>query len=117
MDFNAVSYGDAVPIDGYGPNGFRIGGALHPGPLVLGPSGLAAWGGFEEVGPLLALSGAIDVLLIGTGAEIAPIPAELRTTLEDAGLGVDMMATGPACRTYNVLLGEGRRIGAALLPV
>lgn len=51
------------------------------------------------------------------GAEIAPLDRDLRAALEAAGIGVEIMATPPACRTYNVLLAEGRRIGAALLPV
>ncbi|MFZ8959647.1 MAG: Mth938-like domain-containing protein, partial [Paracoccaceae bacterium] len=54
---------------------------------------------------------------IGTGAEIAHIPAKLRAALESAGLGVEVMGSPSAARSYNVLLGEGRRIGAALLPV
>ncbi len=51
------------------------------------------------------------------GAEIAPLEAGFRATLEEAGIGVEIMASGPACRTYNVLLSEGRRVGLALLPV
>ena len=53
----------------------------------------------------------------GTGAEIAHIPPRLRSALEGAGLGVEVMASPTACRTYNVLLSEGRRVGLALLPV
>ena len=53
----------------------------------------------------------------GTGAEIAHVPAGLRAALEAAGLGVEAMASPAACRTYNVLLAEGRRVGVALLPV
>ena len=60
---------------------------------------------------------ALDVLLIGMGAEIAHIPSALRDRLEAAGLGVEVMSSPQACRTYNVLLGEGRRVGLALLPV
>jgi len=59
----------------------------------------------------------VDVLFVGTGAETAHLPATLRARLEAAGLGVEAMATPPACRAYNVLLSEGRRIAAALLPV
>ena len=59
----------------------------------------------------------IDVLLVGTGAEIAHVPAAFRTTLEDAGIGVEVMASPQACRSYNVLLGEGRRVALAALPV
>lgn len=57
------------------------------------------------------------MLFIGTGAEVAHIPAALRQPLEAAGLGVESMNSPAACRTYNVLLSEGRRIALAALPV
>ncbi|MEM1273454.1 MAG: Mth938-like domain-containing protein [Pseudomonadota bacterium] len=117
MRLNDVSYGDGTPIDGYGPLGFRIAGTLHPGAVFVRPGGVVAWGGYDDAATLLAAADDIDVLLLGTGAEIAAIPDTLRRRLEDAGIGVEIMGTGPACRTYNVLLGEGRRIGAALLTV
>ena len=59
----------------------------------------------------------IDVLFVGTGAEIAHAPQEFRKQVEEMGIGVEVMASPAACRTYNVLLSEGRRIGVALLPV
>ncbi len=117
MRLNEVVYTDAVPVDGYGPGFFRVGGEAREGALLLGPSGPAGWGGYEDAESLLALAGEIDVLFVGTGAEIAHIPAELRARLEEAGIGVEVMATGPACRSYNVLLSEGRRIALAALPV
>lgn len=117
MRLNEVTYTDAVPIDGYGPGFFRIGGAVHQAPLLVTPTSVMRWSGYDDAAPLLELSNAIDVLFIGTGAEIAHIPAGLRTQLETAGLGVEVMNSPAACRTYNVLLAEGRRIGAALMPV
>ena len=66
---------------------------------------------------MLGLAGQIDVLFVGTGPEIAPIPAEFRAPLEAAGVGVEIMNTPAACRSHNVCLAEGRRIAAALLPV
>jgi uncharacterized protein len=117
MQLNEIDFGAAQPIEGYGPGFFRIGGAQHDAPVIIAPGHVAPWGGFDDPGPLLQLAGQIDVLFIGTGAEIAPIPPALRTRLEEAGLGVEIMASAPACRTYNVLLSEGRRVGLALLPV
>ncbi|PCK00352.1 MAG: hypothetical protein COA45_00795 [Zetaproteobacteria bacterium] len=58
----------------------------------------------------------IDVLLLGCGATMAFIPPSLRKELKDSGLSVDVMDTGAACRTYNVLMAEGRRVVCALLP-
>jgi len=115
MQFNPVEFQDSLPIDGYGAGFFRIGGKVYDGAVVVLPSSVAPWGGYEDVAALLALE--VDVLFIGTGAETTHIPKPLRIQLEDAGIGVEPMASPAACRTYNVLLAEGRRIAAALLPV
>ena len=64
-----------------------------------------------------ALAGKIDVLFLGMGADIAHAPKAFRAELEAAGIGVEVMSSPAACRTYNVLLAEGRLIAAALLPV
>lgn len=117
MRLNEIEYTDAKPVDGYGPGFFRIGGEVVQGAAIAAPTGTAQWGGYDDPDPLLALAGKIDVLFIGTGADVAHVPADLRTTLEDAGLGVEAMASPAACRTYNILLSEGRRIALAVIPV
>ena len=117
MRLNEISYNDAVPIDGYGTGFFRVGGQKYDGAILVLPTGVTAWGGFSDTATLLAQVADIDVLFVGTGAEIAHPPKEFRTVLEDAGIGVETMASPAACRTYNVLLSEGRRVAVALLPV
>lgn len=117
MRLNELSYDDGTPIDGYGPGFFRVGGALREGAVLILPGGVTGWGGYGDPKPLVRAAGTIDVLLVGTGRVMTHIPADLRVALEGAGIGVEIMASAAACRTYNVLLGEGRRIGAALLPV
>ena len=117
MRLNEVTYTDAVPVEGYGPGFFRLGGEVHQGAVVTGPKGTGSWGGYDDLAPLLALAAEIDVLFVGTGAEIAHIPAEMRAPLEEAGIGVEVMNSPAACRTYNVLLSEGRRVALALIPV
>ncbi|MFQ6552790.1 Mth938-like domain-containing protein [Aestuariibius insulae] len=117
MQLNDVSYPGGVPIDGYGPGFFRIGGEVHEGAVLLTPETTSRWGGLEDTAPLVALAGDIDVLFLGTGPEMKPVPADLRAALDKAGIGIEPMASPAACRTYNVLLSEGRRIAAALVPV
>ena len=117
MRLNEVTYTDAVPVDGYGPGFFRIGGKVYEGAVLSGPAGTGGWGGYEDSDALLALAGQVDVIFIGTGAEIAHIPSGLRRVLEEAGIGVEVMNSPSACRTYNVILSEGRRTALALLPV
>ena len=65
--------------------------------------------------PLIRVADEIDVVLIGQGAEIAPLAPELRRLIEEAGIGVEIMSTPSACRTYNVLLAEARRVAAVLI--
>lgn len=117
MRLNEVRDFDGPPVEGYGPGFFRVGGEVWQGAVLLLPGGVCAWGGYDDADTLLRAAGQIDVLFIGTGAEIAHVPAALRDALEKTGLGVESMASPPAARTYNVLLSEGRRVGVALLPV
>ena len=117
MQLNEVTFSEAQPVDGYGPGFFRVGGDVRQGALLITATGLSAWGGYGDDAGLLALAGKVDVVFVGTGAEIAHIPAELRRKLEEAGLGVEVMNSPAACRTYNVLLSEGRRVALAVVPV
>ena len=117
MRLTEIDFDTGRPVEGYGPGFFRIGGEVHAAPLAVLPGGVTGWEGFDDPGPLLAAAGAIDILFVGTGAEIAHLPPAFRDKMEAAGLGVEAMASPAACRTYNVLLGEGRRVGLALLPV
>ncbi len=117
MRLNEIQYTEALPIDGYGPGFFRVGGTAVPAPLVVSHRGVEAWGGYEDSAALLALAEGIDVLLVGTGPEIAHLPGPLRAALEAAGIGVEVMASAQAARSFNILLAEGRRVAVALLPV
>ncbi len=117
MRLTEITYDTAKPIDGYGPGFFRVDGKVLHGPCLITPWGAGAWGGLGDVAAVLALLGKIDVLFIGMGAEIAHIAPDFRDALESAGIGVEVMNSPAAARTYNVLLSEGRRIAAALLPV
>lgn len=117
MQMHEVTFSEATPIDGYGPGFFRVGGEVLDGAVLVTSGHVRRWSGYDDPAPLLDLAGQVDVLFIGTGAETAHIPADLRQTLEDAGLGVEVMHSPAACRTFNVLLSEGRRVAAALLPV
>lgn len=117
MRLNEITFTDAKPVEGYGPGFFRIGGVVIEGPVVTGPIGTHTWLGFEDAQPLLELADHVDVIFVGTGADVAHLPDSLLSTLEDAGIGVEAMASPAACRTYNILLSEGRRVALALLPV
>jgi uncharacterized protein len=110
-------------IDGYSHGGFRIGGVEHKGPLLLLPDAVLPWPApdaahvtIESLAPLLGRRD-IEVLLVGCGARMTLLPKALREALRANGIVADAMETGAACRTFNVLLSEHRRVAAALIPV
>lgn len=106
-----------VTVEGYGPGFFRVGGQVHRGAVLVAPGGVGGWGGPEDVAPLVALAGAVDVLIIGTGPDLVPLPPVTVAALDEAGIAFEAMATPPAARSHVVLLDEGRRVALALLPV
>jgi uncharacterized protein len=117
MRLNEIRYDAGPPVDGYGPGFFRIGGQVWQGAVLVLPGSARAWGGWEDTAGLIAAAAQVDVVLVGTGAATAHPPATFRRVLEQAGLGVEPMASPAACRTWNVLLSEGRRVALAMLPV
>lgn len=112
-------------IESYGGGGFRVGGVRHGGSLLVLPERCIAWPvvGVEDItldslAALWADGGkAADLVLIGGGAALWPVPPDLRLGLKAKGLVVEAMDTGAACRTYNVLLAEQRRVAAAILAI
>ena len=117
-------YPHQVPIEAYGNGGFRFAGMSHRGSLLCLPSGLYEWEA-SEVGLLepqhfqrvFAEASSLGFLLLGVGRTIARPQAAIVRAFTDAGIGLEVMDTGAAARTYNVLLAEGRPLAAALLAV
>lgn len=117
MLVNEVTYGDAQPIDGYGPGFFRVGGTVLHGPVVVTATAARGWSGPEDAAALTALVGEVDVILFGAGEALTDVPVALIEAVEAVGIGLEPMATPAACRSYNVLLAEGRRVALAAVPV
>ena len=112
------------PIDAYGNGGFRFADMSHRGSLLALPSGVKAWPVAsmadltdEVLDPIFAEGDALELLLFGTGTDIAALPVAFRTRFREAGIRLDVMQTGAAARTYNILLAENRKVGAALIAV
>lgn len=108
-------------VDSYGRNGFHVSGVAYEGAILVTAEATVAWpvGSLAEVTPdsLSTLFGrGIEILLLGCGPRMVPVSPALRAALKAKGIVVDAMDTGAACRTYNVLLAEERRVAAALLP-
>jgi len=113
-----------APIDAYGNGGFRFADMSHRGSILVLPSAIEAWAvnapdevTVASIGRLLDEAASIDILLVGTGPSLALLPADVTAALRAAGLEPDLMATGAAVRTFNVLLSEGRQVAAALIAV
>jgi uncharacterized protein len=113
-----------APIDAYGRGGFRFAGMSHRGSLLCLPSGIRAWPisstaelDASALAPVFAEAKDIEFLMIGSGNTGWMPPEDLRWQLRDAHIVLEVMLTGAAVRTYNILLGEGRRLAAALIAV
>lgn len=113
MDFDGQN-----PVEGYGPGGFRVASDWHEGSVLLMPTEILPLVpplSIEALQPVLTAPDPVDVLLVGMGPDIAPLPQELRAAFDEAWIGIEVMSTPAACRTYNVLLVEARRVAAALI--
>lgn len=117
MAMYPTEFDGTVPVDGYGPGFFRVGGQVIHGPVLATGEGGVTWGGLDDLAPLLALQGRIDVLFLGMGPAIAHPPPALREALTKAGISLETMSSDTAARIYNVTLSEGRRVACALLPL
>ncbi|NQW08482.1 MAG: hypothetical protein HQ481_01175 [Alphaproteobacteria bacterium] len=114
-------------IHGYGDGRFRIAETVIDGPVLVMPQTTVPWAVAtdldlttldpETLNPILRAEPGFYILLIGTGARQVFLPPALRQSIRDQGPVVEMMNTGAACRTFNLLLAEARRVAAALLPV
>ena len=111
-------------IDAHGGGGFRFAGMSHRGSLLCLPDGIWAWPVTASaelteasLAQVFARAENLDFFVLGTGAAPWIMPEALRTRFRDAHISADTMATGPAVRTYNVMLMENRRVGAGLIAV
>ncbi len=120
----AAHYPGRAPIESYGNGGFRFAAMSHRGSLLCLPSGIYGWQApppaaldAASLDQVFAEAGAIQILLVGTGADIVPLSGALRQRCREAGIVTEPMSTGAAVRTYNVLLAEERAVAAALIAV
>ena len=125
MEFSNTAFGTQPPIEAYGDGGFRLDKKRVSGSMILLPDeGMFPWeivsvaeAQIKNFSRLIDAAGSFDLVLVGTGEMLVFLPPDLKRALAAIPLHVEVMNTGAACRTYNVLLGEGRRIAAALIAV
>lgn len=123
-DITPLIRADQKIIQSYSPGAFRISGEVFRQPVIITPDRVIQWAAQGAVSSMTEADFAplletmpIDVVLLGCGARADILMPALRRRLREQGLVIDVMDTGAACRTYNVLMAEGRRIAAAVLPV
>lgn len=122
MDITPLVAEGVSIIQSYAEGKFRISGQAYETPVIVFTDHVAVWDAKPPLEPdqfqvLLEKRDQFDVVLLGCGKTVAPEILALRKDLKAQGLHVEFMDTGAACRTFNVLLTEGRRVAAALLPV
>jgi uncharacterized protein len=124
MDITPVVAKDFQLINGYGDGGFTIAGRRHEGSVLVLPTRTLRWAALSLDG--ITLDGLAEimtaqprpsVLLLGCGKGMQPVPKPLRDAFRPLGIVVEPMDTGAACRTFNVLLTEGRDVAAALIAI
>jgi uncharacterized protein len=110
-------------IQGFAGRGFRVDGIVHEA-VLLTPERAMAWAApapdrlaDADIAPLLALDPAPEFVLLGTGSGLAFPPRAFVAALEAQGIGVEVMDSRAAARTWGVLRAEGRWIAAALMPL
>jgi uncharacterized protein len=111
-------------ITGYGGGNFRINGIVHTTSLLILPSGVQKWNvaanaaiTLESLQPVIDAGNDVELLLIGCAKNQMLLPPKIKSALKEVGIALDVMDTGAACRTFNILVGEGRRVAAAVVVV
>jgi uncharacterized protein len=124
IEIREAHFPGRAPIDAYGNGGFRFADMSHRGSILCLPSGIHGWDKDEgtpltlaDLQRVLEEAGDIEVLLVGTGKDIRPLPVEIKAALRERKISSDPMSTGAAVRTFNVMLAESRAVAAALIAV
>ena len=124
IEIREAHFPGRAPIDAYGNGGFRFADMSHRGSILMLPSGVYAWDvlegdplAVEKFRKVIDEAKDIEVLLVGTGKDIRPLPADLKAALRTVNVSSDPMSTGAAVRTYNVMLAESRAVAVALIAV
>jgi uncharacterized protein len=123
MDITPLIKQGQQVIQSYAGGRFRINGQIFAHAVIVFPNQTLVWDvpldfndlAVSDFNPLIPALGYLDIILLGTGKTMMFLPVSLRKSLKDQGLSLDVMDTGAACRTYNVLMAEGRRVACALM--
>ena len=122
MELTPLVPADRQVIERYGRSGFRVTGVVYRGAVLVFPDRTLPWEAdaaavtWESLMPVVE-HGGVQILLLGLGRTMGAISRKLHSACRAAGIVLEPMDTGAACRTYNVLVAEDRHVAAALLPL
>ena len=124
MELVSSSASEKALVESYGPGQCKIAGHWYPCSILLFPGGVFQLD-IESIDQLnetvlervFLANPKLDILLVGYGLSKGQVDCQLSNALRNAAIGFDIMNTGAACRTYNVLALEERRVAAVLMPL
>lgn len=124
MEFTEIKSSEEAFIAGYGDGGFRMGESRFEGSMIIAPNGFYPWEVTEiseikldNLKPILDNYQLVEIVIIGMGNTMAFLPEDIRSAFLDKKIAFEVMDTGAAARTYNILLQEGRKVSAALIAI
>lgn len=124
MEFTEIKSSEEAFIAGYGDGGFRMGDSRFEGSMLITPNGFYPWEvgdkseiSIENLTPIMEVHASVEIVIIGMGTSMAFLQKEIRDAFMAKNIAVEVMDTGAAARTYNVLLQEGRKVTAALIAI
>lgn len=111
-------------VSGYGDGLFRFGDEKVAGSVILFPEAIYSWNvkSIDDITPesfarVIEKADDVEILILGMGTRLTPVPMAWRQALKPHGIVIEPMDTGAACRTYNVLVAEARRVAAAMIAI
>lgn len=122
MEFSTTAPENRQVIESYGAGRFKVSGVEHAGSILVFQDRTIPWTvkqmtdlAADSFAPVIAAEPSIEILILGCGQSLQFLTPDLRSVLRDHAIGCDPMDTGAACRTYNILIAEERRVAAALI--
>lgn len=121
MDITPLISNKNSVLQSYDAEGFKVSGQYYEGTVLVTPTDAQKWVGKDfshlDINDFDALPADIKLVLIGTGKTMQHLPADLKIALKERGIGIETMDTGAACRTFNVLMSDGRNLATILYPL
>lgn len=111
-------------IEAFGNHGFKLNGQRYEGSVIVFADHTESWPVTDwavvqgdDFRPILQAKSLPEIVIAGCGERFEMVPKAIKRLFHDYGISIEAMDTGTACRTYNILLSEGRKVAAALVAI